>query len=68
VSHQGDSLPCRLQALFVIGSAKVSKFSDFPNSKRKIFKFFESLFSSEPLPVEAGCKGKKTFSLLASEF
>jgi hypothetical protein len=58
---------CRLQALFVIGSAKVRNFFDFPNSKRKFFKFLVSAFSRQPPPVEAGCKGTVGFSDFASD-
>lgn len=46
----------------MIGSAKVAEFFDFLNLKRKIFSFSFSSLCLNPLPVEAGCKGKVVFS------
>lgn len=45
----------------MIGSAKVAIFFDFPNLKRKIFKFFFSLFQSNRLLLKRECKGKGSF-------
>jgi hypothetical protein len=56
-----------LQALFVIGSAKVRRIFDFPNLKRKILKLFVSHFSNQSLPVEAGCKCTVSLSDFASD-
>ena len=60
-----DPVSCRLQALFVIGSAKVRKFSDFPNSKRNFFKFFVfDFFQLTALLLKRGAKVRWAFPIL----
>jgi len=52
-----------LQRPVRFGSAKVRGLFYFPNFRRKLFSVFRFSFSSDSLPVEAGCKGSKLFRL-----
>jgi hypothetical protein len=62
VSQLSDSFSDHLPTLFVIGSAKVSNFSDFPNFKKKKFRVAFSLFRwSKRFRLKRGAKVRKTF-------
>jgi hypothetical protein len=64
VSQFSDSFFCRLQALFVIGSAKVRGFFYFPNLKGKISMFFFSRFKAFYFLLKRAAKVRQSLFFL----
>ncbi|WP_217362662.1 hypothetical protein, partial [Hymenobacter sp. UV11] len=59
------ALACRLQALFAIGSAKVTYFFDFPSFRRKKYFFFRfKLFKFIRFRLKRAAKIRKHLLIL----